>query len=109
MDLQGVASLSHIGRPATGRFRPLGRNVRHLTLLKFSDQPFDGHDVERLWLRGDTEAALITAPSVCLVMTRETVRPAPLVAFARYLPLSHPDYAKAARDWIDQGCLSGAS
>ena len=22
-------------------------------LLTFSDQPFDGHDVERLWLRGD--------------------------------------------------------
>jgi hypothetical protein len=24
--------------------------------LTFSDQPFDGHDVERLWLRGDDES-----------------------------------------------------
>lgn len=24
-------------------------------LLSFSDQPFDGYDVERLWLRGDAE------------------------------------------------------
>ena len=104
-----MASLSHIGPPASGRFRPMGRNVRHLTLLTFSDQPFDGHDVERRWVRGHAEAALITAPYVCIAMTRETVRPAPLVAFTRYLPLSHPDYAKAARDWLDQGCLSGSS
>jgi hypothetical protein len=25
-------------------------------LLSFSDQPFDGHDVERRWLRGDGES-----------------------------------------------------
>jgi hypothetical protein len=25
-------------------------------LLTFSDQPFDSHDVERLWLRGDDES-----------------------------------------------------